>query len=161
MTARVGATPAEVLASLGRGGRSLAVAESLTAGMLASTLVDVPGASRVFRGGVVAYATDLKAALLGVDPELLASRGPVDPQVAAQMAAGVRERLDADVGVSTTGVAGPDPQDGQVPGTVFVAVDVRDGPARVRALELDGDRAAVRSGTVQAALDLLWDSVGG
>lgn len=153
------ATAAQVLASLGGAGRSLAVAESLTGGMLAATLVDVPGASSVFRGGVVAYATDLKSALLGVDPALLDSRGAVDPEVARQMAAGVRERLGADVGVATTGVAGPDPQDGQPPGTVFVAVDVRGGPSRVRALVLDGDRAAVRAATVQAALALLRDSV--
>lgn len=151
------ATAADVLASLGRSGRSLAVAESLTGGLLAATLVDVPGASTVFRGGVVAYATDLKAELLGVEAALLESRGAVDPEVAAQMAAGVRERLGADVGVSTTGVAGPDPQDGQQPGTVYVAVDVRGGPTQVRALVLPGDRAGVRAGTVRAALALLGD----
>ncbi|WP_439646300.1 CinA family protein [Sanguibacter suarezii] len=155
----VDATAAQVLASLGRAGRSLAVAESLTGGMLAATLVDVPGASSVFRGAVVAYATDLKSALLGVDPALLDSRGAVDPEVALQMAAGVRDRLGADVGVATTGVAGPDPQDGQPPGTVFVAVDVRGGLSQVRALVLDGDRAAVRAATVQAALALLRDVV--
>ncbi len=155
----VDATAAQVLASLGRAGRSLAVAESLTGGMLAATLVDVPGASSVFRGAVVAYATDLKSALLGVDPALLDSRGAVDPEVARQMAAGVRDRLGADVGVATTGVAGPDPQDGQPPGTVFVAVDVRGGISKVRALVLDGDRAAVRAATVQAALALLRDVV--
>lgn len=155
----VDATAAQVLASLGRAGRSLAVAESLTGGMLAATLVDVPGASSVFRGAVVAYATDLKSALLGVDPALLDSRGAVDPEVARQMAAGVRDRLGADVGVATTGVAGPDPQDGQPPGTVFVAVDVRGGLSQVRALVLDGDRAAVRAATVQAALALLRDVV--
>ena len=112
-TAPLPVTAADVLAALGQAGLSLAVAESLTGGLLAATLVDVPGASAVFRGGVIAYATDVKATLLGVDPALLAERGPVDPQVAAQMATGVRVRLGADVGVSTTGVAGPDPQDGQ------------------------------------------------
>lgn len=155
----VDATAAQVLASLGQAGRSLAVAESLTGGMLAATLVDVPGASSVFRGAVVAYATDLKSALLGVDPALLDSRGAVDPEVARQMAAGVRDRLGADVGVATTGVAGPDPQDGQPPGTVFVAADVRGGLSQVRALVLDGDRSAVRAATVQAALALLRDVV--
>lgn len=155
----VDATAAQVLASLGRAGRSLAVAESLTGGMLAATLVDVPGASSVFRGAVVAYATDLKSALLGVDSALLDSRGAVDPEVARQMAAGVRDRLGADVGVATTGVAGPDPQDGQPPGTVFVAVDVRGGLSQVQAFVLDGDRAAVRAATVQAALTLLRDVV--
>lgn len=152
---------AEVLDLLGRSGRSLAVAESLTGGLLAATLVAVPGASTVFRGGVVAYATDLKVTLLGVDPELVAARGAVDPQVAAQMAAGVRRSLGADVGVSTTGVAGPDPQDGQPPGTVYVAVDVGGGPAQVRALVLAGDRAAVRAATVRAALSLVRDCLPG
>ena len=155
------ATAAEVLALLGRAGRSLAVAESLTGGLLAASLVDVPGASTVFRGGIVAYATDLKATLLGVEAGLLEAHGPVDPRVAAQMAAGVRHRLGADVGMSTTGVAGPDPQDGQDPGTVYVAVDVRGGPAQVQALLLTGDRAAVRAATVQAALSLLRDCVSG
>lgn len=151
---------ARVLETLRRSGRSLATAESLTGGLLSAQIVDVPGASTVFRGGIVAYATDLKSALLAVDPELLAARGPVDPDVAAQMAAGVRHRLGADVGVSTTGVAGPDPQDGQEPGTVYVAVDVRGGPARVRALVLPGDRDAVRTATVQAALRLVFDCLG-
>lgn len=152
---------AEVLDLLGRSGQSLAVAESLTGGLLAATLVAVPGASTVFRGGVVAYATDLKVTLLGVDRELVAARGAVDPQVAAQMAAGVRRSLGADVGVSTTGVAGPDPQDGQPPGTVYVAVDVGGGPAQVRALVLAGDRAAVRAATVRAALSLVRDCLPG
>ena len=151
------ATAAQVLTLLGRTGRSLAVAESLTGGMLAAALVDVPGASSVFRGGIVAYATDLKATLLGVDAALLDTHGPVHPQVAAQMAAGARFRLGADVGVATTGVAGPDPQDGHGPGTVYVAVDVRDGLHQVRALRLVGDRATVRAATVREALALLRD----
>jgi nicotinamide-nucleotide amidase len=98
------------------------VAESLTGGMLCSALIDVPGASAVVRGGVVSYATDLKHRLLGVDAGLLAANGPVDPDVATQMAHGVRERLGADWGVATTGVAGPDPQDGIAAGTVYIAV---------------------------------------
>lgn len=158
-TASQPVTAAGVLAAVARSGRSLAVAESLTGGLLAATLVDVPGASTVFRGAVVAYATDLKATLLGVDSALLAERGPVDPEVAAQMAAGVRVRLDADIGVSTTGVAGPDPQDGQPPGTVYVAVDLHGAPVRVQALRLSGDRAAIREATVQAALSLLCESL--
>ena len=76
----------------------------------------------MLRGGVVAYATDLKAALLDVDPALLDAAGPVHPDVAAQMARGVRSRLGADLGLATTGVAGPDPQDGHPPGEVHVAV---------------------------------------
>jgi nicotinamide-nucleotide amidase len=148
-----------VVARLTADGRTLAVAESLTGGQLAARLVDVPGASAVLRGGVVAYATDLKARLLGVDPDLLADRGPVDAEVAAQMAAGVRARLGADWGLSTTGVAGPDPQAGKLPGTVFVGVAGPDA-AQVRALRLAGTRAEVRSRTVAQALHLLLFAVG-
>ncbi|WP_396134545.1 CinA family protein [Cellulomonas sp. ATA003] len=107
---------AALVAALAAHGRSVAVAESLTGGMVTAAVVDVPGASRVLRGGVVAYATDLKAQLLGVDRALLARVGAVDPGVAGEMAQGVRARLGADVGLATTGVAGPDPQDGHAPG---------------------------------------------
>ena len=103
---------------------------------------------------MVAYATELKSELLGVDAALLARSGPVDPDVAAAMAAGARRRLRATWGLATTGVAGPDPQDGHPPGVCFVAVA---GPAgtEVEALALAGDRAAVRAAAVAAALGLL------
>ncbi|HET9658455.1 MAG TPA: CinA family protein [Kineosporiaceae bacterium] len=147
-----------MIAGLTAAGQTLAVAESLTGGLLAARLVDVPGASAVLRGGVVAYATDLKHRLLGVDPDLLAARGAVDPEVAAQMATGVLARLGADWGLATTGVAGPDPQDGKAPGTVYVAVA---GPgAQVRALHLPGDRPRIRDATVAAALELLVFAIG-
>src|SRR6266704_749499 len=87
--------------------QTLAVAESLTGGLLAATIVDVPGASRAFRGGLVVYATDLKASLAGVPADLLDARGPVDPDVAVELALGARRRCAADWGLSTTGVAGP------------------------------------------------------
>lgn len=138
----------------------LATAESLTGGGLAAAVTDVPGASRVFRGGVVAYATDLKRTLLDVDGALLAGVGAVAAAVAAAMAEGVRRRLGADVGVATTGVAGPDPQDGHRPGTVFVAVAGADG---ARALDVSltgslvGPRAVVRDHAVEAALRALLD----
>ena len=137
-------------------GATVAAAESLTGGALGAALTAVPGASATFRGGVTAYATDLKTALLGVDAAVLADRGAVDAQVAAGMAVGVRRRLAATYGVATTGVAGPDPQDGHPPGTVHVAVA---GPAgaEARALTLTGDRATVRAGAVEAALALLLD----
>jgi len=131
----------------------VAVAESLTGGLVSATLVDVPGASAVLRGAVVAYSTDLKATLLGVDPVLLEQRGAVDPDVARAMAIGVRARLGADVGLATTGVAGPDPQDGHPPGTVHVAVSTPDG-THVRSLRLAGDRAAVRALSADAVLAL-------
>jgi len=150
---------AELLAALGERGWTVAVAESLTGGLVAATLVGVPGASRTVRGAVVAYATDLKASLLGVDPALLAARGAVDPDVAAAMATGVRVALTADVGLSTTGVAGPDAQDGHAPGRVHVAVAT---PAGVRVVStfLPGDRAAVRDGARDLVLGLALESIG-
>ena len=148
---------ADVLRALARQGETLAVAESLTGGLLAATLVDVPGASAVFRGGLLVYATDLKHLLAGVPQELLDARGPVDPDVALALAAGTRERCRADWGLATTGVAGPDAQGGTPVGTVYVACAGHAGV--VRALRLDGDRAAVRHAAVTAALDLLAEQL--
>lgn len=149
--------PVDVVRAYRAAGLTVAVAESLTAGLVAARLADVPGASLVLRGGVVAYATDLKASLLGVDDALLSQVGAVHADVAEQMACGVRERLVADVGVATTGVAGPDAQDGQPPGTVFVAV-ATGRTTRVHAEHLGGDRAQVRAATVEIALTLLLGS---
>jgi nicotinamide-nucleotide amidase len=145
---------AAVIAALRRHSLSIAVAESLTGGMLVAELVSVPGASAVVRGGVVVYATDLKATLLGVDAALLAASGPIHPEVARQMATGVRERLGADVGVATTGVAGPDPQDGHAPGEVWLGFAVGDEVTAV-GLALGGDRAAIRGDTVSESLSRL------
>nr|WP_216610060.1 CinA family protein [Cellulosimicrobium protaetiae] len=151
---------AGLLADLESRGWTLATAESLTGGLLSATIVDVPGASRVLRGAVVAYATDVKRSALGVDGDLLAAHGAVHPDVARQMAQRVRAVLGADVGIATTGVAGPDPQDGQPPGTVYVAVSVPGG-TRVRRLNLGGARAAVRAGTVAASIDLARSTLDG
>ena len=140
-------------------GETVACAESLTAGLVTARLVDTPGASATVRGGIVAYATPLKATLLGVDAALLALRGAVDGDVATQMATGVAARLAADWGLATTGVAGPDPQDGMPVGTVFVAV-VGPSVVVVERLTLAGDRAAVRTGAVDAVLALLARSLG-
>lgn len=145
---------ADVLRLLDERGGTLAVAESLTGGLVAAELTGVPGASRTFRGSVTAYATALKHELLGVDATLLAERGAVDPLVARAMAEGVRDRLGADWGVATTGVAGPDPQDGQPVGAVFVAVAGPDG-AVVTPLRLTGDRHEIRRTSVAAVLELL------
>lgn len=148
-----------LLAALRDRGWTVATAESLTGGQLAATLVDVPGASRSLRGGVVAYATDVKGSVLGVDPGLLAEHGAVHPEVARQMAERVRGVLDADVGLATTGVAGPDPQDGFSPGTVHVAVATPERTV-VRTLDLGGDRAAVRAATCVAVLGEALSAVG-
>jgi PncC family amidohydrolase len=135
-------------------GQTVAVAESLTGGLLAAALVEIPGASAVFRGGIVAYATDLKATLLGVPAALLDRYGAVHPDVAAAMAQNVRDRLGATFGVATTGVAGPDPQDGQPVGTVHIAVSWDLGVTR-RACAFTGDRDSIRRQSVLAALLLL------
>lgn len=134
-------------------GVRLAVAESLTGGLLAAALVAEPGASQVLRGAVVAYATDTKSQVLGVDPARLARTGPVDAQVACQMAAGVAGLLGAGAGLSTTGVAGPGPADGHPAGTVHVVAWSR---SRVlhRELHLRGDRQQVREAAVREALRL-------
>lgn len=111
-------TAAEVVELLVAHGRTLATAESLTAGAVAARLADVSGASRAMRGGVVAYHNDIKASLLGVDRVRLDTHGAVDEQVSLQMADGARRGLVADIGVATTGVAGPQPHQGQPVGTV-------------------------------------------
>ncbi|KHL17783.1 UNVERIFIED_CONTAM: hypothetical protein LK11_09910 [Mumia flava] len=140
--------------ALRMGGETVALAESLTGGLLTGRLVDVAGASDVVRGGIVAYATDLKASLLGVDADLLARAGPVDAGVAEQMATGVRDRLGATYGLATTGVAGPGPADGAEAGTVFLGIATPSATESV-ALRLDGDRSQVRALAVESALELL------
>jgi nicotinamide-nucleotide amidase len=144
---------AAVLQGLDARGWSIAAAESLTGGRVTAALVDVPGASAHVRGGIVAYATDVKASRLGVDAELLAARGPVDPDVAVQMAQGVRGALRADVGLATTGVAGPDSQDDKPVGTVHIAVATPETVV-VSSLALSGSREQIRTQTVQRVLEL-------
>ena len=151
-------TAAEVLRRLARRDWTIATAESLTGGLLAATIVSVPGASVSMRGGVVAYATDVKQSLLKVDADLLASAGAVDPAVAWQMAERVRRLLGADVGVSTTGVAGPDPQEGKPVGTVHIAVVTPDGTG-ITSLEIPGSRDQIRAETVDRALLLCLEEL--
>lgn len=148
-------------------GRSVATAESLTGGQLGSTITSIPGASKIYRGGVIAYASDLKTDLLGVSQALLSEGGAVQAQVALDMATGVAQRLDAEFGLAVTGVAGPDSQDGHLPGTVFVACIQRDEQGSVidsvvEQLQLFPEltdpreaRAQIRDETVAAALELL------
>ncbi len=145
-----------VLESLADRGETLATAESLTGGLLAGLVTDVPGASRSFVGGVVSYATRNKVSVLDVPAEVVDRHGVVSEECAVAMANGVRRRLDATWGVATTGVAGPDGQEGKPVGTVWVAVA---GPdvVRTRLLALDGDRRAIRESTCGSAMTLLWD----
>jgi nicotinamide-nucleotide amidase len=147
-------TAAEVVHALVEQGLSVGTAESLTGGLVCAALTSVPGASAVVRGGVVAYAGEVKASVLGVDRDLLDREGAVSAQVASALAEGVRRLLGCAVGVSTTGVAGPDPADGRPVGTVFVAAS---GPwgILVEQHALTGDREQIREASVRAALLLV------
>lgn len=154
---------ARVVASLAAKQLTIAVAESLTGGLLVAELIRTPGASAVVNGGIVAYRTNLKQTLLGVDASLLAEHGAVHPEVAAGMATGVCRALTvdgvaADIGLSTTGVAGPDPQDGHPVGTVFLGL-ARGGTVQTRKLELAGTRDEIRDAVVAAALAWLLEEL--
>lgn len=158
-----GSAAADLIERLIGRGWTVAVAESLTGGLVVSSLVAVPGASAALRAGIVAYATPIKHSLLGVDAALLAAAGAVHPEVARQMAEGVRRAASvgsapADVGIATTGVAGPAAQDGQPVGTVHLAV-AAPGGTRVITLALHGDRDEIRSEATAAALALAVDCV--
>lgn len=153
---------AQVLAELGTRKQTLATAESLTGGLIGAVLTGVPGASAVYLGGVISYATRLKATLAGVDPATLGALGPVAARTAAEMAIGVAGRCAADWGLAVTGVAGPDPQDGHPVGQVFIAAGSRSGtPSQVRELSLDGDRGAIRQQCAEQAFRLVLALVTG
>lgn len=149
---------AGVVHALAERGETLAAVESLTGGLLSSTIVEIAGASRIFRGALVVYATELKSSLAGVPAELLAERGPVDPDVAVALAEGGRRRCGADWCLATTGVAGPEPQGGKPVGMVYIAVS---GPAgsTVRQLDFGGGRDAIRGGAVTSVLRLLVEQL--
>ena len=149
---------ARLIDAFAAAGETVAVAESLTGGLVLSTLVHPAGASRVVVGGSVVYSTDVKASVLGVDEELLAERGAVDAAVAVQMAAQVRAQFGSTLGVATTGVAGPDLQDGIAVGTVFVAVTSDRGDF-VEEHHFTGTRDDIRWAAVDAALSLLENSL--
>ncbi|MEH0935143.1 CinA family protein [Micromonospora psammae] len=153
-----GSSAARVVHQLHERRGTLATVESLTGGLLSAAIVDIAGVSGVYRGGLVTYATELKSELAGVPAELLAERGPVDPDVAAALAEGGRRRCGADWGLATTGVAGPEPQDGKPVGLVYVAAA---GPAgtTVRRLDLDGGRDHIRAAAVIEALRLLAERI--
>ena len=171
------ALAAVVVATLRDRSQTLATAESLTGGLVGATLTDVPGASAVYRGGLIVYATELKAELAHVSVQTLAADGPVAARTAAQLARGAADVCGADWGLATTGVAGPDPQDGHPVGQVYVAVagppsegvldEVPEGfpeadqvGVQVQELALAGDRSAIRDQTTRAVLLLLLDRLG-
>lgn len=155
------ADPAAVVRLLAGCGRTLATAESLTAGLLAARIAEVPGASAVLRGGLVVYATDLKERLAGVPRGILAAHGAVSPETARALAEGARARCAADWGVGLTGVAGPEPQEGRPVGEVWCAV-AGPGGTRVADLALDPGlgRAGIRRAAVAGALAMLAAAAG-
>lgn len=146
------ASAAAVVAAAREAGVAVACAESLTGGAVASAIVAVPGASEVFLGGAVTYATEMKAQVLGVDPALLVDPGPVSAEVAIAMAAGARRLTGADVAVSTTGVAGPDPHAGHEPGEYVIGVSSAEGDS-ASWHRASGGRDDVRAAAVASALD--------
>ncbi|MBM7493100.1 nicotinamide-nucleotide amidase [Micromonospora luteifusca] len=156
--AATGSAAAGVVHSLAQRHETLATVESLTGGLLAASIVEIAGVSGIYRGGLVVYATELKGTLAGVPADLLSERGPVDPEVATALAEGGRQRCDAVWGIATTGVAGPEPQDGKPVGLVYVAVAGPNG-TEVRQLSLDGGREHVRAAAVVEALRLLAERI--
>jgi nicotinamide-nucleotide amidase len=145
----------QIIRAFAAAGQTIATAESLTGGLLCAALTHVPGASAVVRGGVVAYSTEVKRDVLDVDEDLLAAAGAVDPDVAAAMAQGACAMLGADLGIATTGVAGPDEQDGKPVGMVFIALADAERILQVVELSLDGSREEIRVVTTLKALELL------
>jgi competence/damage-inducible protein CinA-like protein len=141
--------------TLAQRGLTLAAMESCTGGLFSDTITNVPGSSRYYRGAVVSYATEVKQ-LMGVDPAIIAAHGVVSAETAAAMAAAVRERLDADIGVGITGVAGPDPQDGVPVGQVYIALDGGEKvPAQALAFQFNQSRTAIKRRAVTQAIMLL------
>lgn len=157
------ALAAKVVELAARCGVRFGCAESLTGGLLAAQIVSVPGASRVFVGGVVAYETAVKHHALGVDAQQLTLTGPVAAAVAEQMAAGVSGCLGQKIeyAVATTGVAGPDPdpQTGQEPGVFYIGVWDTNGACISRRFQVGGSRAQVRQAAVNQALKLLQERI--
>ncbi len=140
----------QVVAAAAAAGRTLATAESLTGGLLGAAITSVPGASVIYRGGLIAYATDLKHTLGGVDADRLAAEGAVSAGTAEALAAGAARACGADVGLALTGVAGPAQQEGHPAGTVFLGWYA--GGSGHQLLRLTGDRAAIRRAAVTCAL---------
>jgi PncC family amidohydrolase len=160
----------QILAALRTEDKKLVIAESLTGGLLTAEFAKVPGASDVLLTGIVAYDTSLKHELLGVSRQLLENQGAVDPEVAAQMAEGLRIKIAIKMGleltqlvaISTTGVAGPTEQDGKPVGELYICISK--GPegqvsSNVFAHQIEGDRAKIQETAVLLGLGHLWEEI--
>lgn len=161
VTGSPSATPlaARCIAALDARGETLATAESLTAGLISATLAEAPGASAVLRGGITAYATEAKVSVLGVDAAVVNEHGVISRECAEAMAEAARARFEATWAVAATGVAGPDRQEDQPVGTVYVAVAGPHG-VHVEQLGLTGSRQSIRDASVAAGLSLLSAALG-
>ena len=132
---------------------TIAVAESLTGGLVAASLTEIPGASKVFKGSITAYADEIKQKVLNVNKETILKFTSISEQVALEMAINVRTIMKSDIGISTTGVAGPEKSAGFAPGLVFVAISIGDHNM-CQKLEITGDRSKIRNQTVHEILQL-------
>jgi len=143
----------ELIQKLGQRHLTISVAESLTGGLVAASLTQIPGASAVFKGGIIAYRDEIKQQVLKVDPALITKFTSISEPVAQSMATNVRELMNTDIGIATTGVAGPDKSDGFAPGIVFVAISIGDHKI-CQKLELVGDRTQIRDQSVNEIFKL-------
>ena len=143
----------ELIQKLGQGQLTISVAESLTGGLVAASLTQIPGASAVFKGGIIAYGDEIKQKVLKVDSALITKFTSISEPVAQSMATNIREIMNTDIGIATTGVAGPDKSDGFAPGIVFVAISIGDHKI-CQKFELVGDRTQIRDQSVNEIFKL-------
>ena len=148
----------ELIQKLGQRHLTISVAESLTGGLVAASLTQIPGASAVFKGGIIAYRDETKEQVLKVDPALIIKFTSISDPVAQSMATNIREIMNTDIGIATTGVAGPDKSEGFAPGIVFVAISIGDHNI-CQKLELVGDRTQIRDQSVNAIFKLTLSQV--
>jgi PncC family amidohydrolase len=151
----------KIVEALSTAGKTLAVAESCTGGLLAASIVDVPGASAIFKGGIVSYSNEIKAGVLGVPQTILDQHGAVSSECAGAMAEGALTLLKTDIACSTTGIAGPGGATPAKPvGTVWFGVARKNGPTSTRLFLFKGDRASIRAQSVAAAQRLILEAIG-
>lgn len=148
----------ELIQELGQLNLTISVAESLTGGLVAASLTQIPGASAVFKGGIIAYRDETKQQVLKVDPALITKFTSISEPVAQSMATNIREIMNTDIGIATTGVAGPDKSVGFAPGIVFVAISIGDHNI-CQKLELVGDRTQIRDQSVNEIFKLTLSQV--